>query len=71
MEGLSGAEIDAVTEMLERDYPQLTITRNVQPEALLRAATREYAPEVADALDAGDVPGAARLLETRLTAAHA
>jgi hypothetical protein len=65
---LDPSGIDVLLERVRAEHPDVKITVNPTPEDALRDATRRYAPEVADALDAGDVQGAAELFVARLEA---
>lgn len=62
----SQADIDQMIERVRAEHPDVKITVNPGPEDALRDATRRYAPEVAEALDAGEVELAAQRLLVRL-----
>jgi hypothetical protein len=60
------SKLEAMLDQIRAEHPGVTITVNATAQDILREDTRRYAPEVADALDAGDVPRAAELLLARL-----
>jgi hypothetical protein len=65
---LDPSNVDALLERVRAEHPDVKVTVNPTPEDALRDATRRYAPEVAAALDAGGVQGAAELVLARLEA---
>lgn len=63
-------ELERRVQEIRDDFPGVTIRINPTAEQLLRESTRSYAPEIADALDGGDVRGAAALFAARLEKDH-